>query len=170
MATKTQSRKNRADPAAALDSALASAPIDVLERAMRIMGGVAAVGRAIDNEVDLLEAVRRGLPAAVLGALERAGMTREEVERLVVRSSPDGRQGYDRRRELTPEESDRVVRCARVLACAEDVFGSAERARDWLRRPKPVLNGRAPMDVLDSEVGARVVEDLLQGVAHGIAA
>ena len=170
MATRAKSRANQAGPAATHDPAKASAPIDVLERTTEIMGGAAAIGRAIDNEVELLEAVRRGLPAVVLGALERAGMAREEVERLVVRSSPDGQEGHDRRRDLTPLESDRVVRCARVLASAEDVFGSTERAQGWLRRPKPVLDGRTPMEVLDSEVGARVVEDLLQGVAHGIAA
>jgi uncharacterized protein (DUF2384 family) len=39
-----------------------------------------------------------------------------------------------------------------------------------VRRPTSPLGGRHPLDLLDSEPGARVVEQLLYRIGHGIAA
>jgi len=71
---------------------------------------------------------------------------------------------------LTPDQSDRLLRVARVLALAEEVFGSQDKAHLWLRRPTTVLAGEAPLEWLDTEEGAREVETVLGRIAHGIAA
>ena len=49
----------------------------------------------------------------------------------------------------------------RVLRLAERVLGDPALARQWLNRPSVQLGGRAPMEVLGSEDGARRVEELL---------
>jgi putative toxin-antitoxin system antitoxin component (TIGR02293 family) len=61
-------------------------------------------------------------------------------------------------------------RIARVTAKAEATFGSKEKAHRWLCRPTTSLNGEEPLKLLDTEAGARLVEDLLIRIAHGIAA
>ena len=71
---------------------------------------------------------------------------------------------------LTPEQSDRLVRVARVIASAEETFGSRDKACTWLRRPTTALAGESPLNLLDTDEGAREVETLLGRVAHGIAA
>ena len=71
---------------------------------------------------------------------------------------------------LTPEQSDRLLRVARVIAAAEETFGSREKAGTWLRRPTSALTGESPLDLLDTDEGAREVETLLGRIAHGIAA
>lgn len=71
---------------------------------------------------------------------------------------------------LTPEQSDRLVRVARVLAAAEETFGSREKAGAWLCRPTVALGGERPLHLLDTDEGARRVETLLGRIAHGIAA
>ncbi|MBS0562365.1 MAG: DUF2384 domain-containing protein, partial [Proteobacteria bacterium] len=71
---------------------------------------------------------------------------------------------------LTPEQSDRILRLARILAAAEETFGAQDKAARWLRRPTAPLGGEAPLDRLDTDQGAREVENLLGRIAHGIAA
>jgi uncharacterized protein (DUF2384 family) len=51
-----------------------------------------------------------------------------------------------------------------ILALATRVFGDPAKASDWLDRPCVQLGGHAPRDVLDSEDGARRVEELLRQV------
>ena len=67
---------------------------------------------------------------------------------------------------LKPEEGERVERLARVMAIAEDAFGSADDARQFLMTPHPELEGDRPLDAAQSELGARQVEEVL--LADGI--
>jgi putative toxin-antitoxin system antitoxin component (TIGR02293 family) len=53
---------------------------------------------------------------------------------------------------------------------AEQVFGERERALRWLRAPKRRLGGRSPLDATASDVGARMVEEMLHQVDHGLVA
>jgi putative toxin-antitoxin system antitoxin component (TIGR02293 family) len=72
---------------------------------------------------------------------------------------------------LSSEESDKVVRVARVWALAVEVWGGEEKAREFLNRPHPMLDGAIPMDaVFATEVGAREVEDILGRLQYGTAA
>jgi putative toxin-antitoxin system antitoxin component (TIGR02293 family) len=69
---------------------------------------------------------------------------------------------------LTPAESDRAVRMARVYANAVEMIGDEEKAIEWLSTPNRALGGEMPLDQLDTDTGARVVEDLLGRIAHGV--
>ena len=69
---------------------------------------------------------------------------------------------------LTPAESDRMVRLARVYANAVEMIGDEEKAIEWLNTPNRALGGEKPLDQLDTDVGARVVEDILGRVAYGV--
>ena len=69
---------------------------------------------------------------------------------------------------LRPAESDRIVRFARLMGRAVQVFESEENARRWLNSPQFGLGGEAPLDYAQTEVGAREVEDLLGRIEHGV--
>jgi putative toxin-antitoxin system antitoxin component (TIGR02293 family) len=47
-------------------------------------------------------------------------------------------------------------------------MGDPEKAHNWLRRPNRALHNRLPMDLLETESGARVVETILARIEHGI--
>lgn len=98
-----------------------------------------------------------GLPARELGAALSIS------ERTLVRRREKGR--------LTPEESDRLLRLARLAGLALAVFESdREGARRWLTEPKTLLEGEPPVERADTEAGAREVEDMLYAVEFGFAA
>ena len=66
------------------------------------------------------------------------------------------------------EESDRVLRVIRILSLAESVYGSRERALAWLRNPHARLDGRAPLSILNTDTGSRIVEELLLQIDEGM--
>jgi putative toxin-antitoxin system antitoxin component (TIGR02293 family) len=69
---------------------------------------------------------------------------------------------------LTSAESDRTVRMARLYAHAVEMLGDQEKATEWLRTPNRALGGERPLDQLDTDTGARMVEDVLGRIAYGV--
>jgi putative toxin-antitoxin system antitoxin component (TIGR02293 family) len=67
-----------------------------------------------------------------------------------------------------PDESERLLRIAKLTARAQDVFGDLEGAREWLKSPQFALGGEIPLEYADTEPGAQVVEDVLGRLEHGI--
>ncbi|WP_426289842.1 antitoxin Xre/MbcA/ParS toxin-binding domain-containing protein (plasmid) [Ensifer adhaerens] len=72
---------------------------------------------------------------------------------------------------LSPEEGMRVARVARVWNLAVDVWQEADAARDFLFRSHPMLEDRAPIDVvIQNEIGAELVLEILASLKYGSAA
>ena len=137
--------------------------------ALEFVGGTAVLGGDADSGTDMVRLVRRGLPVgAVQFVLDTGRLTPAELDQVVL-----PRKTLANRRKLgtlTPEQSDRLVRVARVLAAAEETFGGQEKAGLWLRRPTTALAGEPPLHRLDTDEGSREVETLLGRIGHGIAA
>ena len=135
-----------------------------------ILGGKEVIGKEIRSELEFAEVVRSGFWPAVIDELfDGDVLTKSDMERLVMpRRTLNHRIKKGER--LTREESDRVARVARIVATAEETFGNREKASRWLHKPKRGFSGQKPIDLLDTEEGARVVEDRLFRIAHGLAA
>ncbi len=119
--------------------------------------------------LDAVREIRSGLSVDRVDEAIRDGLvTAVEVDRLAVpRKTLAHRRQIGR---LSVEQSDRFARLLRIIATAEDVFANREKAATWLRRPTTVLDGQTPLQLLDTDAGAREVEFLLTRIAHGIAA
>ena len=57
--------------------------------------------------------------------------------------------------------SDRLYRVASILSQAVEVLGSIDKARVWLKSLNRALGSEMPLDLLDTEIGARQVEEVL---------
>ena len=68
---------------------------------------------------------------------------------------------------MAPYESDRIYRLARIVALAKRYLGDAALAHRWLKQPNRALGGKAPLEVIDTEPGARSVEGVLGRIAYG---
>lgn len=119
---------------------------------------------------ELDDLVAHGLPKGALKAsVDRVCTSGEERKKLLYRIIPEAT--YKRRRStLTADESERAERLARVFATADYVWNSEDDARVFLGTPHPMLQGRSPLDVSMTELGARRVEELLWKLYYGIAA
>jgi putative toxin-antitoxin system antitoxin component (TIGR02293 family) len=56
---------------------------------------------------------------------------------------------------------------ARIVALSADYLGSSERGIDWLKQPNIVLGGIRPLDAVETELGARQVENVLGRIGYG---
>lgn len=69
---------------------------------------------------------------------------------------------------LDAQESDRLLRYARIYANASEALGSREAATEWLKTPARALAFKTPLAFCDTETGAREVERLLGRIEHGV--
>jgi putative toxin-antitoxin system antitoxin component (TIGR02293 family) len=133
------------------------------------VSGEAAAKRFVElkstNHVPLAPAAR-GRPD-IVNDLVGHGYSENELSDLVV-----PRRTLARRRSanelLTVEETDKALRLKRIATLAEHVFGDPAKAHRWLRKPKRSLAGDTPLAYLASENGARIVEEMLGRIEHGI--
>jgi len=121
----------------------------------------------LQSDQDLERLVERRLPVSSLEALTSHGLSDDEIYKYVVpRRTLVHRRS--KREPLTHDESDRAVRIARITSLAEEIFGDDGKAGRWLRKPKVRFEGRTPMEVLRTEAGARLVEEMLLQLDYGI--
>jgi putative toxin-antitoxin system antitoxin component (TIGR02293 family) len=133
------------------------------------LGGQKVLGKAVKKPEDLARLVRGGLPARAVSALADKLELRNSVlsRKLgIPQRTMTRRLGHDSR--LTAAESDRIVRLARVFAAAVEMIGDEEKAVQWLSTPNRALGGDRPIDQLDTDLGARAVEDVLGRIAYGV--
>ena len=57
-----------------------------------------------------------------------------------------------------------------MTALAEEIFGDDAKASRWLRKEKSRFEGRTPLEMLRTEAGARLVEEMLLQLDYGFAA
>ncbi len=119
------------------------------------------------SDYQVAEIVERGLPTSSVEALRGEGLTFGEVHDLVL-PARTLKHRIEKNQPLSIEETDRTLRVARVLALAERVFSNHDKALGWLRRPSKRLKGRAPMQLLRSEVGGELVRQMLYQIDEGI--
>ena len=121
--------------------------VTVHQQISRIRAGLSF--RAVENLQKALD-----LPMErVAGVL---GMSRATLHRRKIQGKID------------KDESEKLVRYQCLLKHAEDVFGDAARAREWLTRKQTGLAGAVPLDFAKSEIGAREVENLLGRIEYGV--
>ena len=134
----------------------------------KVLGGEKTLGVRVSSQQDLITAVRRGLRTATVEAVI------EELNAPCAKVLPAlkiARRTMERRKvqgRLLPQESERVYRLAKVLALAESVLGSKEKARHWLNTPNRALENVTPLALTETEAGADEVTSILGRIDFGI--
>jgi putative toxin-antitoxin system antitoxin component (TIGR02293 family) len=126
------------------------------------------IGIDVDTSSGLIAAVREGLPFDVFVKLQHvleipAALLADLLGiplRTLNRRKHEG--------QFKPEESDGLLRVARVVSRTFDVFEDRAAAILWLKMPEVAFDDVTPLSLLDTEVGAQEVLRLLGQLAHGV--
>lgn len=131
--------------------------------------GTKLLGISVRGQGELVEKVKAGFRFEHLLQLEKqSGLTRERISQFAA-IPPRTLARRQRKGQLSPEESDRLLRSARIFEMAADLFeGDADAARRWLLAPSAALGGASPLEFTSTEVGAREVENLIGRLEHGV--
>ena len=139
------------------------------EYVVEALGGARVFkSRKPPTATELRDHVRTGLPYQALESI-RDRLKLSLPEAAVVLHVPLrtlARRRHERK--LDAGESDRLYRLARIAAQAIAVFGTDDKAASWLRRPNRALNGELPLALLDTDLGARQIEEVLGRIDYGV--
>ena len=117
----------------------------------------------------IIEEIGKGLPYSAFERLQKnTGLATDTLldllqipRRTLTRRKTAGR--------LSAEESDRLVRMARVYGRTLHFFdGDAEAATGWLQDAQLSFDGVSPMEMIKTDVGAQEVERLIGQLEHGV--
>lgn len=138
-----------------------------IEAVWQALGGEKVFSRP-SSALGFLPLAKKGFPFAALEAT--ASTLGRSVEATAKVINIPTRTIYARKhaKRLSHEESARVLRLALVLAAAEDVLGSREKARRWLSKPNRALGGKVPEALLADEYGAELVREELSRIEYGV--
>ena len=117
----------------------------------------------------LHELIRKGLPARVIGKLERVlGLSPSESTRLLAISATSRKRfKQSPARRLDEAASDRIVRVVSTVAEAAEVLGDDAKAIAWFKTPNLALHGQEPLELMTSDPGAKMVRDELNRIRYG---
>jgi len=118
---------------------------------------------------DILKRIEKGMPYKEVMLLQaQLGIDKEMLAGLL-RISP---RTYDRRRidgRLDSQETDRALRLRRIIQLAIEMYdGDEGAAKIWLRQSTPALEGLKPLDLIETEAGSVLVENLIGRIEAGV--
>lgn len=118
---------------------------------------------------ELIKQVREGLAFATLARLATlSGFSTHELAKMLGLSRCALRHGR-RLGHLSTPQSDRLIRVARVIGAACDLFeGDRVSANQWLTTPQRGLGGCRPIEMLATGVEVEAVLDLIGRIEHGV--
>jgi len=125
------------------------------------------LGTQAGSERNLIHLIETGLPLKVIPRLIQRGLSKDEVFSIIV-NPRTLKHRRSKSQPLSKEESERAIRAVRILARAQAVFGDEASALRWLRAPKKRFEDRAPMQMLPTEPGGRLVEEMLIQIDEGM--
>ncbi len=131
---------------------------------------ILGIKRKVAGLLDMANIIEEGLyPRAIDRVKTALELNDYEVSSaLGVSVKTIGRIRAQPKKRLKVVVGDRLFRTARLFALAASVFEDKESAREWLRTPQIGLKNRIPIELINTEAGAREVEDLLGRIEHGV--
>jgi putative toxin-antitoxin system antitoxin component (TIGR02293 family) len=115
-----------------------------------------------------LETVESGVPLSALNNFVAAsGMQFRDIYEVVI-PARTLKHRKARKEHLTADESDKLARLIRIFDHTVSVFGDKGRALHWLNEPKRRFDGRTPIQMLRTELGGRMVEEMLGQIEYGM--
>jgi putative toxin-antitoxin system antitoxin component (TIGR02293 family) len=129
---------------------------------------VPSIGIRSKNIDDLILKVKKGLPVSAFEKLrKKLGVSDNFLSQIV--NIP--RRTLTRRKQqgrLNADESEKVLRIARLYDRALEVFEDQQAAENWLKEPARGLGEAIPLKYARTELGAQEVERLLTRIEYGV--
>jgi putative toxin-antitoxin system antitoxin component (TIGR02293 family) len=117
---------------------------------------------------DAIRASREGFPKkGLLAFAKQISLGIKELS-YILHISERTLQRYDDDEIIKTEYAEKAVELARLYTRGEEVFGSMDKFKLWVKAPSIVFKGEAPVDLLDTSAGFDMVFKELGRIEHGI--
>jgi putative toxin-antitoxin system antitoxin component (TIGR02293 family) len=135
---------------------------------MPLAGKIVHATRLLSSLQFDLETVEAGVPVeTMMKFVAASGLGLKDIYEIVI-PARTLKHRRSRKETLSRDESDKLARLVRVFDQAISVFGEVERARSWLNKPKKRFDDRSPLQMLRTDFGGRMVEEMLGQIDEGM--
>ncbi|UAB74558.1 antitoxin Xre-like helix-turn-helix domain-containing protein [Mesoflavibacter sp. SCSIO 43206] len=138
------------------------------DKMVSVLGGSLNLGQPINNELDLIDISRKGLPKSVIVTLSGLlGISMEKMSDLIHISH----RTIQRKKSddlLNVYSTEQILEIAEVISKGIEVFNSLEVFTKWLHQDIRYLNFQKPLNYLDTSFGTKMVLDILGRIEHGV--
>ena len=133
----------------------------------KVIGGTKNFVQRLSDAEELRKLLVEGFPYPPFeSVLKRLGLSRSQIgralglpERTLARRKQEGR--------FQSLESDRIFRFLQIAAHAIETIGEDDKAGQWLTKPNRALQGKIPLELLNTPIGASQVDEILGRIEHG---
>lgn len=141
---------------------------DLSQNIEELLGTDYGAGNKKNEQRDLRAAVLKGFPFSSFETVQKEiDLPQQQLSEILgIPTRTIARRKEDRH--LSPVESDRLYRVARIIAFTVEVLGDIDKARVWLKSPNRGLGDIVPLTLLDTDIGVCQVEDVLKRIKYGI--
>ena len=120
------------------------------------------------DDFEIVKFARQGFPKRLLLALaKKISLTIQELS-VILHISERTLQRYEDDAIIKTEYAEKAIELARLYSRGEEVFGSLEKFKLWIKAPSLIFNGEAPVSFLDTSAGFDMVFTELGRIQHGI--
>jgi putative toxin-antitoxin system antitoxin component (TIGR02293 family) len=145
-------------------------PQETLHAVVSLLGGLGVLNfkRPISSDFDLLELTRAGLPKkALVHLIKSVAFTFQELA-AIMHISERTLQRFDENTLIDAAYSEKAIELARLYVRGEQVFGSLERFKLWMKTPSYVFKNQTPASFLDTSLGFDLISKELGRIEHGL--
>ncbi len=123
---------------------------------------------SLSTDFNIVQLTRQGLPKRVLLSLaKKISITIQELANIM-HISERTLQRYDDEEIVKTEYAEKAIALARLYTRGEEVFGSMDKFKSWVKTPSIIFNGESPLSILDTSIGFDMVLSELGRIEHGI--
>lgn len=138
------------------------------DRIISVLGGSVAINQTINNDIDLIEITRKGLPKSVLQTLSGVlSISMEQMSHLLHISHRTLQRKSDTDL-LNVYSTEQILEIAEVISRGIEVLGSIDVFTSWLHSDVRHLNYKKPIHYLDTSFGTTLVKDTLGRIEYGV--
>lgn len=122
----------------------------------------------VNSDYDVLQLSRNGLSKNTLMALaQKIAITIQDLANIM-HISERTLQRYEDNAIVKSEYAEKAVELARLYTRGEEVFGSMDKFKLWMKTPLIVFKGETPLSLLDTSAGFDIVFKELGRIEHGV--
>ena len=131
-----------------------------------LLGGAKSL--RYSNDFDIINLARKGFSKGTLLALAKKISLNLQDLANILHISERTLQRYEDDAIIRTEYAEKAIELARLYARGQEVFGSMDKFKRWMKTPGHVFRGETPISLLDTSVGFDMVLRELGRIEHGI--
>lgn len=122
----------------------------------------------LSTDFDIINLARKGFPKSVLLSLAKKISLNIQELAQILHISERTLQRYDDDAIIKTEYAEKAVELARLYTRGQEVFGSVDKFKIWIKTPSHIFKGEAPVTILDTSAGFDMIFKELGRIEHGI--